>query len=200
MKSMLDAITLNTIYKILTEKAEIKLSPAAQILYIRCLISRFKNLECVEQNSFQFEMFEEDFPNFNRWKPKLQELHKAKLIYISSMSIAFTNHWGQFIDRSIFEKKNEENDYNGFSIDKFVENLQNSQNLFELCGMKFKINFTQVRKLLDLFVKEQKAIENKYKDESDCKKHFLNWIPFNLHEVKSNKPNSNKILGLDDKQ
>ena len=83
---MLDAITLNAIYQILTEKSEKKLSPAAQILYIRCLISRFKSLECTEQNSFQFEMFEEDFPNYeisdNFLKLVEQQIYDAPEFYL----------------------------------------------------------------------------------------------------------------------
>ena len=194
MKSMLDAITLNTIYKILSEKTQIKLSPASQILYIRCLISHFKDLDCVEENSFQFDMFEEDFPNYNKWKKALQELHKAKLVQIGSVSISFVNHWGMYIDRQVFENKNDENIHTGFSIEKFTESMIESRNLFELCAMKYKITFEQVRKLLDLFIQEQDAIKQKYRDENSCNKHFINWIPFHLDNVKTTKKTT-KILG-----
>lgn len=194
MKSMLDAITLNTIYKILSEKTQIKLSPAAQILYIRCLISHFKDLDCIEENSFQFDMFEEDFPNYNKWKKALQELHKAKLVQIGSVSISFVNHWGMYIDREIFENKNDENIHTGFSIEKFKESMIESRNLFELCCMKYKITFEQVRKLLDLFIQEQEAIKQKYRDENSCNKHFINWIPFHLDKIKTTKKTT-KILG-----
>jgi hypothetical protein len=199
MKSMLDVITLNAIYKILTEKSETKLSPAAQILYIRCLISHFKKLDCSQQNSVQFEMFEEEFPNYQKWKRQLQELHKAKLIYIGSISISFYNHWGSFIDREGYDKKTFEDVYSGFSIDKFIEEMTSNQPLFELCGMKFKTNNLQTRKLMDLFIKEQQATNQKYADENSCKKHFINWIPFNVEKVKTTSPGSgNKILGADE--
>ena len=199
MKSMLDVITLNAIYKILTEKSETKLSPAAQILYIRCLISHFKKLDCLQQNSVQFEMFEEEFPNYEKWKRQLHELHKGKLIYIGSVSITFYNHWGSFIDREGYDKKHSEDVYSGFSIDKFIEEMTSNQSLFEVCGMKFKTNNIQTRKLMDLFIKEQQATNQKYADESSCKKHFINWIPFNVEKVKTKSPGSgNKILGADE--
>lgn len=194
MRSMLDVITLNTIYKILSEKSETKLSPAAQILYIRCLISHFKDLDCIEENSFQFDMFEEDFPNYQKWKKPLQELHKAKLVQIGTISISFVNHWGMFIDRGMFEERNTESIHTGFSIEKFSEEMINSRNLFDLCGMKYKITPEQIRKMLDLFVQEQTAIKQKYKDENSCNKHFINWIPFNLEKIKTTKKTT-KILG-----
>ena len=199
MRSMLEIITLDAIYKILTEKSEIKLTPAAQILYIRCLISHFKKLECSQENSVQFEMFEEDFPNYEKWKKPLQLLHKSKLIFIGSVSITFYNHWGKYIDRTMFDKKTVEDIHTGFSIAKFIEEMRENQSLFEVCGMKFKINNVQTRKLMDMFYVEQNAVNQKYNDENACKKHFMNWVPFNIEKVKTTNPNSgNKILGADE--
>lgn len=199
MRTMLEVITLDTIYKILTKKSEVKLSPAAQILYIRCLISQFKKLECLQKNSIQFEMFEQDFPNYEKWKKPLQELHKGKLIYIGSVSVTFYNNWGEYIDRDMYDKKVSEDVYTGFSIDKFIEEMTNNQSLFEVCGMKFKTNNIQTRKLMDLFIKEQQATNQKYIDENACKKHFINWFPFNVEKVKTTSPSSgNKLLGLNE--
>ena len=78
----------------------------------------------------------------------------------------------------------------------FEEDLRNSQSLLNLCAIKNQITPSQTLQLLDLFIFEQTALATKYLDEGAVKKHFLNWLPKNVEELKKKRVTSQtKLLG-----
>jgi hypothetical protein len=83
-----------------------------------------------------------------------------------------------------------------FTCLDFNDQMYNAHQLIELCAMKNKIAKQQVIKLMKLFFDEQSALETKYPNEQECKKHFLYWIAYNKDKVSSESVKStSKILG-----
>ena len=83
-----------------------------------------------------------------------------------------------------------------FTCLDFNDQMYNSHQLIELCAMKNKIAKQQVIKLMKLFFDEQSALQTKYPNEQECKKHFLYWIAYNKDKVSSESVKStSKILG-----
>lgn len=195
--TMLNAINLFVLDKIFKERCNgIKLNASTQMFYIRCLSRHFDNKELKYENSQQFEMFDSDFPNYEKWKPKLQELHRAGLINMSGRTIIFINHWGQYIDRTIFVGTHTDESEFSKSPIEYLEKLKNSQSLEELCCMKNKITKKQFSTLLELFLKEQTELEKVYFELSDVKQHLINWIPYNIDKIPNIRTaTATKILG-----
>jgi len=198
MKTMLSAITLLVIERIFAQHTQIKLGASTQMLYINCLTKHFKNLECVESNSHQFELFESDFPNFTMWYPRLVELHKAGLINIAGKTIIFRNVWSQYIDRSVYEGKELTIGFEVKTAKTYEEDLKSSQSIIDLCGIKHHSTPKQTKQLIEVFIYEQEALGTKYLDEGAIKKHFINWFPKNLERIREVRVSSqSKLLGDD---
>ena len=163
MKSMLDAITLATLEKIFKERAEQQISSMSKMLYTNCLIGRFRELPLNEKNAQGFEMFLVEIKNYSQWEKRFIELHRAKLITITDTMILFHNHWGTFIDKNIFNEKNntEYTEQKKFAEEFYDEMLQ-SKSITDLVSMRNKWSKNQLIKALDLFMIEQMATENKY--------------------------------------
>lgn len=199
--SMLTIINLYVIDKIFNETASFKLSPISKMIYINCLIHHFRDKPATVVSAVSFEVFEEDIPNYNKFKVNFQELHKAKLITIGSKQIVFDNVWGEYIDRSKLEKVSAEKYVAGFkfqSISEFKDDLLKSSQLVELAQMKYRLSKLQTQKLIELFIVEQTAFDKKYNNLADCIKHCSYWMAFNSERVpKENVKSSGKILGKD---
>jgi hypothetical protein len=199
---MLKVINLYVIDKIF-EESEIKLSSKAKMLYINCLTHHFKNKTATVANAVAFEMFEEDFGDFDKYKVLMQELHRAGLIEIGVNRIAFHNTWGKHIDRTQLEKVSPTEYVAGFSfngIDSFEKDLTNNTQIIELSRMKYGISQENVVKLMELFIKEQKTFDKKYSGLSDCVKHFTYWLPSQIKQIPKEQAKSvksqGKILGI----
>lgn len=199
---MLKLISLHTIDMIF-EGAEYSLSPKAKILYINCLMHHFRAKEATEVNSIAFEMFEEDFKDFYKYKANFQELHKAGIIEMTYGKLIFHNKWGQHIDRTKLSAPIGEQKVNGYSfneVEVYESELKSSDSLIELAMMRNKIAKPDVMNLMDLFIKEQKAFGKKYNSFSDCAKHFTYWAQPKSNQMPketSKQVKSNgKILGL----
>jgi hypothetical protein len=83
--------------------------------------------------------------------------------------------------------------------DDFTVKLKENKGLVEVIAMKHKISKDQLFEAIDIFCKEQEAIKNKYKSDSDLTKHFIHWAniyikktDFKQETVKS----KSKILGM----
>lgn len=183
---MLNLFTLQVFETIFETRSENKLSSMAKSLYINCLYGHFKSKEPTDKNSIAFDIFLSDLKNYSKWQKYFQELHKAKLINIQEDRINFINHWGQFIEREKLTKP--------ISVRKdakyYRENLQNNKSLIDLISMKHSLNDQHIINFIDLFVKEQQAVLNKYNNESEISKHFMNWCNT---QVKKSKPVSEKV-------
>ena len=197
--TMLMVINLYVIDKIFSEVSETKLSATAQMVYINCLMHHFREKKANVASIVAFELFEEDFGEYDKFKKALQELHKAKLITIGVKTIAFHNVWGKYIDRSKLDKVSPEKYVAGFNftpVTEFKDELLLSRHLLELAQMKYKLSKTQSQKLIELFIVEQEAFQKKYVNFSDCIKHCSYWIGMNCDKIPKEIVKSNgKILG-----
>jgi hypothetical protein len=183
---MLNLFTLQVFETIFETRSENKLSSMAKSLYINCLYGYFKGKEATDKNSMAFDIFLSDLKNYSKWQKYFQELHKAKLINIQTDRITFINHWGQFIEREKLTKPiSDRKDANYYR-----ENLQKNKTLIDLIAMKQSLNENQINIFIDLFVKEQEAVLNKYNNESEISKHFMNWCNT---QVKKSRPVSEKV-------
>lgn len=199
---MLKVINLYVIDRIFME-CDSKISPKAKMLYINCLTHHFKEKSPLVSNAVAFEMFEEDFGDFSRFRVPMQELHKAGLIEIGVNKIAFNNTWGKHIDRSQLEKVNAMEYVAGFSfngIEHFKADLINNNSIIELASMKYSIKKDDLPALIELFIAEQKTFDKKYSGFSDCIKHFTYWLPNNIKKLSTQTPTTvkskGKILGI----
>jgi len=196
---MLNLITLNVIDKIFNEKAECKLSGMAQMIYINCLMHHFRDKPAKVSNAIAFELSEDDFKNFDKYKKYMIELQKAGLITIGK-KVVFNNVWGQLIDRSKLEKVKPDEFVGGFVMkqaSQFKDELLNNESMFELMKMKHKIRKPQAIALLELFIKEQDTLEKKYCNLSECLKHYLYWAPGNADKAQvATASSQGKILGM----
>lgn len=199
---MLKVINLYVIDMIF-EEAQDKLSPRAKMLYINCIMHHFRDKEPTVVNSVAFDMFEEEFGDFSKYRVPMQELHKAGLIEIGANKIAFHNKWGKYIDRNKLEKVSAEQYVAGFSfngIEHYEKDLKSNQSVIELAQMKYKIGKENILQLTDLFIQEQKAFDKKYSSFADCAKHFSYWLPNQIKqtpkEASKQVISKGKILGI----
>lgn len=197
---MLTIINLYTIDKIFSEVSTVKLSGQSQMIYINCLMHHFRNKPPKISSSVAFEIFEEDFKDYSKYKKNFQELHKSGLVTIGAKSIIFNNVWGKYIDKTKLEKVSPEEYVAGFnfqSISSFKQEIINSRSLLELVQMRYKITKVQLEKLIEIFIKEQETFDKKYHNFSDCIKHCTYWIGSNLDKIpkESSVKSTGKILG-----
>ena len=199
---MLKLINLYVIDKIFSE-LESKISPKAKMLYINCLTHHFREKSATVINAVAFDMFEEEFGDFSKYKTAMQELHKAGLIEIGLNKIAFHNSWGRHIDRSQLEKVNPTEYVAGFAfngVEHYEKDLSANIRIFEICQMKYGISRENTIKFMELFIKEQKAFDKKYTNLSECIKHFTYWLPNQIKQSPKEQSKSvksqGKILGI----
>lgn len=198
---MFSLITFEVVERIFEERAEGDISAMSQLIYINSLYNHFKDKIADQKNAMGFEVFLSDINNYNRWSKNFQELHKLKLINISQDRITFLNHWGQFIDRSKIELKQcDLLKIKELKTDDLTTKLKENQSLLEVISMKHKISKNQLFDAIDIFCKEQEAIKNNYRTDSDLTKHFIHWA--NIYIKKSDLKqetvkSKSKILGMD---
>ena len=192
--SMLSLISLETIEKIFHEKPSLALRSKHKSLYINCLSKHFKGLEATVENASAFVFKKSDIPSFEKYELQFQVLDVAKIVKISNDSIEFINLWGEHIDRSLLKEGS-----NNPIYDSMEHELKQNQSLISLIGMKQRLNPQQVHDYIEIFVKEQEAMNTKYRDISECTKHFIYWMPSNIKkdDVKISVVKSNsKLIGM----
>jgi hypothetical protein len=192
---MLNHFNLNVIDKIFRLEPKGKLSSQSKMLYINCITHHFKNIEPYIGNLGEFTILMSAIPNFKTFYPLFSELSDATLIIITNDSIQFKNIWSKYMNLSALSNSETRVNANNFA-NAFTDEMYNSHQLVELCAMKNKISKMQVNKLMQLFFAEQTAIQTKYGNESECRKHFIYWIANNLDKVSNeNVKSTAKILG-----
>ena len=198
MKLMNELLNLHVIDRIFNERSEIKLDSTTKSLYINCLMAYFKDKEATVKNAMSFDVFKNKMNNYNRWIDSFQKLHQAKLVFINDSYISFLNNWGQFIDRTQLDLSEVKN-IDPISLNDYHKILLNNQSLIQVCSMKNKISSNQTIKLLEVFIKEQEALNTKYLNETEISKHFLYWINSNKDKMDNSKEtvkSNSKILGI----
>ncbi len=198
MKSMLFVMNFEVIENIFSERSEAKVSSLAKMLYVNCLVGYFKGKDANEKNAMGFDLFRSEIKNYKTWEKQFIELHHAKLITITNDMLMFHNHWGAFIDRTVFNEIQGLESKKLYAEDYFQEIIEN-QNLMNLIMMKNKWNSTKAQDGVKLFVTEQNALMTKYSSEHDVFRHLLNWIAVNAPKMNlgSESVKSNgKIIGM----
>jgi len=192
---MLDLINLNVIDKIF-KGCKTKPGAKAQILYINILTHSFKDKQFSDEPS-EFELKVKDFKGYNVFKEQISQLEQLELVSKTKDGIIFHDKWSRHIDITLVNRKIFEQSFQ--PIESFADAMRKNSSMLELCGMKNRINIQVVNELLEMFIKEQSATNQKYTDETSCNKHFLNWAPKNTENVAKPVVKSNsKILGLDE--
>ena len=187
-------ITLYVIEEIFSKEATCKLSVYAKMLYINCLTHHFKNKEAYITNLSEFALVKATIPKLESYVGLFTELEKANLITTQANAYLFLNVWTKYMD--ISRMNNDVFMAKSFTCLDFNDQMYNAHQLIELCAMKNKIGKAQVIKLMKLFFDEQSALETKYPNEQECKKHFLYWIAYNKDKVSNETVKSGaKILG-----
>jgi hypothetical protein len=191
---MLKVFTLYIIDRIFSEECFKKPTPLAQILYINCITHHFRNLEAREENANSFEMPLKEFPNFEKHKKQLVNLEEEGLVDVNAERILFYNVWSKYISKSQLDISLQS--VTLFGVDEYKQELYDSDNLIELSSLKYKISETQVKKLIDLFVVEQREYNKKYQSYGECVKHLTYWMGLNHHKTpKETIKSNNKMLG-----
>lgn len=200
MKTMYSLFTFDVIEKIFNQRAEQKTSSLAKMLYLNCLMGHFRNKEASEKNATGFELFRNEIKNYDKWAMQFIELHKAKLITITSDMLIFHNHWGTFLDRTeIVLKENIKVTINAEYVEQYQNYLIENTHLLNLVAMKNKWTQTQIIEVIDLFMKEQMALATQYNNTQDCVRHFLSWVSINAQKLNLKTQASkskNKIIGM----
>lgn len=177
---MLKLITLHTI-KSIFDNATCEVSSLSKMIYVNCLIHHFGDLEPIEENSVGFELSDEEV-KFEKFKKNFQELKKAEIVNIGfDCYITFYPLWNRYIDKTLIEKKKVVVDEK-----EIFAHLSNEMFLDIVC-IKNKISVQYAKVLIQKFAMEQLALNKKHFSESDCKKHFLNWVKYNIVEQGHNK-------------
>jgi hypothetical protein len=200
MKSMHSLFTFEVIEKIFNQRAEQKTSSLAKMLYLNCLMAHFRDKEANEKNATGFELFRNEIKNYDKWSTQFIELHKAKLISVTSDMLVFHNHWGTFLDRTeIVLKENIKITIGAEHVEEYHNYLIENKHLVDLIAMKNKWTQTQILEVIDLFMKEQLALCTQYNSTQDCVRHLISWIGINAQKlnIKTQASKSkNKIIGL----
>jgi len=191
---ILKHINLFVIDEIFKKEATAKISVHSKMLYINCLTHHFTNKESYITNLSEFEINKSSIPNLVNYIDLFNELVNARLVVHKYDSYLFLNVWTKYMD--ISRMNNDVFMAKSFTCLDFNDQMYNAHQLIELCAMKNKIAKQQVIKLMKLFFDEQAALETKYPNEQECKKHFLYWIAYNKDKVSSESVKStSKILG-----
>ena len=191
---ILKHINLFVIDEIFKNEAKTKISVYSKMLYINCLTHHFTNKEAYITNLSEFELNKTSIPNLVNYIDLFNELVDARLVVHKYDSYLFLNVWTKYMD--ISRMNNDVFMAKSFTCMDFNDQMYNSHQLIELCAMKNKIAKQQVIKLMKLFFDEQSALQTKYPNEQECKKHFLYWIAYNKDKVSSESVKStSKILG-----
>jgi hypothetical protein len=187
-------ISLYVIDEIFSKEAKTSLSVYAKMLYINCITHHFKDKEPYITNLNEFSLPKSSLNNQTKFNALFSELEQAGLIKINFDTILFFNHWTKYMD--ISRMSNDVFIPKSYSCLDFNDQMYNAHQLIELCAMKNKIAKSQVIKLMKMFFDEQIALETKYPNEQECKKHFLYWVAYNKDKVSNETVKSGaKILG-----
>jgi hypothetical protein len=181
---MLELISLAAIQKIF-ESTGLDMSSSSKSFYINCLMYYFKDKKATIVNSVAFEFTSEEI-DFTGFKKQIKELEEACLISVNGNKLLFNNTWGKYIDKSKLDKDEKESytgtTYSFIPVKDLKDKLLANETLIDLCAMKNKFDvdkaksISKVKELINLFVKEQSAINKTYPNEQECAKHCINWI------------------------
>lgn len=191
-------ISLYTIEEIFANDCKNKISPLAKMVYINCINHNFKNKAISLQNLNDFLLIKATIPNYDNFKKYFDELCFSGLIIDDLHSYRFISHWIKYVElhRITYYQDNLSN--NKVDLIKLQEEFSNSQQLIELCQMKYNLNKSQICNLMNQFLQEQIIVNKIYGNIGDAKKHFIYWCGINKDKLPQDTSvkSKNKILGL----
>ena len=172
------------------------LSVASKMVYINCLTHYFGDKEASVENAMDFKLYFSQNPKLINFTSAFLELADCGLVDLKSGDyIHFFNVWYEFLEKDKLNKINPVS-YVGLTITSIEEvkaELKENQHLYEIMGMKYRLNKEKYEYLIDLFVMQQLAFKKTYHNRTDLVKHFSFWIPHNINQMPSK--NTPKILG-----
>lgn len=196
---MLKQISLYAIKQIFEKEATIKISANSKMCYISCLMHHFDGLPANLDALAGFDLQKRDIKNFARLFNNFLEMSEAGLIKINEHSITFFNHWAKHVDKTRLERANPHEYLGTLNWQKaaeFKENLLKNENLYDLLGIQKGASAQIVKEKIDLFIKEQTAVEKMYPNLTECTKHFINWFNKTVPAATKNSLKStSKLLG-----
>ena len=187
-----DVISIKVMNSIFKESG-FKLSHSSMQLYQNILQYYFSDKEETINNLNEFELKYKEIPNYKKFENQFKELQQANLIELNKSSILFKNTWQIHLNlgRMVTITNNNQPASNYMVI------MSESQQLIEAVAMKLRIKKEEVPQLLNMFLKEQDGIGKKYRNESECRKHFIYWSQSNYSKIVKNQVISKaKILGV----
>jgi len=190
--------TLYTIEQIFKNDCKVRLSATEKMLYINCLTHNFKDKQPNLQNLNDFIIIKASIPNFIKHKEQFDNLCNAGLVKDELHSLKFISHWIKYIELNKISQAQEFGTTSKVDLNKFENDFYNSQQLIELCGMKYSLNRSQVQKLMKEFLQEQVVSDKTYSNIGDAKKHFIYWCANNKDKAPQEAvvKSKSKILGL----
>ena len=81
------------------------------------------------------------------------------------------------------------------TIQRYELDLLASEQTIEFVAMKEQLTKDNAKKLLVLFIEEQKVTDKTYQNLQDAKKHFLAWVKTNQYIFNKKQPPGNLAKG-----
>jgi len=190
-------ISIYVIEEIFLNDCKGRITASEKMLYINCLMHNFKTKEISLPNLNDFIVIKASIPNHDKFSKSFNSLCNANLITDELHSYKFLSHWIKYMELS---KINSHQEFGNSKVDlsRIESEFYSSEQLIELCQMKFSLNKSQIQNLMSQFLKEQIVSDKTYYNLGEAKKHFIYWCANNKDKAKSEtlvKSNS-KILGL----
>lgn len=205
-KTLLDILPISVLDNLIQSELKGKVSIDAQMVYIRCLLGRFRTLTADLTEATFFTLEQKSLGNVKGMDGILKQLEKAGLVDLQGSNILFYNKWSKHMERGTSENNLQviEPQLNTtmFHVEHFKADLENSQLLIDSLQMKYLISREAIIKMVALFVAEQTTFEKKYSGWADCAKHFTYWVGNSVDKIDFHPPvdskvvSNSKILGL----
>lgn len=206
MITMSHIVNFWVIDQIFDQDCKEQVSNMSKMLYVNCLMKHFRNRPAKVTHATAFNIDKTEFGNYNKYANLFEELSRAGLVMVLGEYVTFNNMWGKYIDRTQLEKVSTFEyvaGYNFSGVENFENELQTNELFHEMIQLKYpELQMSDLPKLVNLFIKEQKSFDKKYNGWSDCSKHFTYWLSHNLNKAKdsfvpkiSKVVSKNKILG-----
>jgi hypothetical protein len=186
---MLKHISLSYIDNVLNDAdGKALVSPIAQLLYIRMIINKFRNFN--ELGGF---IETSKVISFQKYGAEMVELQKIGLLEIKKLEDEYhyliKPHWEKYIMPQTTDYSNVK------TIQRYEIDLLASEQTIEFVAMKEQVSRENAKKLLVMFIEEQKVTDKTYQNLQDAKKHFLAWVKTNQYIFNKKQTPGNTAKG-----
>ena len=151
---MLKLISLYTLQKIFETEALCKVSPMAQMCYIRSLTYWFEDMPETTEAAEGFQIIRAQIKNAKSNYKYFEELEKAGLIQIGPEHITFFAKWHRHIERERLEKQEQKTITSESFLKPVVDfepYLRTSNNVLEFLDMRYKLSGQRAQQVITVF-------------------------------------------------